>query len=71
VRGISGTCRITAGTWREVVLARIISLMRFDSASSSVTPSASRTKSTTRTSFCQSCPITIDSTTSSNFSTCR
>ncbi len=73
VRGMSATCRIFAGTWRGVVLSRITCLMRFSSASSSVSPSRSLTNSTTRTSPLlpggQSWPMTIDSTTSVSFST--
>ncbi len=47
---MSCTCTTLAGTWRGVVLSRICFLTRSISPASSVCPSCSLTKSTTRTS---------------------
>jgi len=70
-----GTATILAGTWRAVVFTRMVSRIFFTSASSSSTPSRSRTNSTTRTSRGwpggQSWPITRLSSISSSFSTWR
>jgi hypothetical protein len=69
VRGMSAICTTFAGTWRGDAPERIFWRILSRKASSSVTVSASRTNSTTRTSLSQSCPIATASITSGICST--